>query len=616
MKLREQQIIIIAIPLVFEIALVGFLLYTLRQSNQDALNAKLAKTVLIVSQDLIRNSGEELVSLALMQDVDSDFAYDRFAKFRELRRKNYNELIELGNANKQIKQAADEVADASDLIQGYLDECERASGLGNRLDTRENLAQCKIGLPAFLEKVDRLTAPFRGLEKLAKERQEKALRTMEWLLWSAVFLSVLLAGLLVFGVYKGVLTRLRILMENISRLSNSEELLQPLNGTDEIASIDQTFHRMAGVIKTKTDEVKESEGRVRSVLEGLPLGVLVTDSNLNVRYANSRAGSYVNSVPEELNGCVLSDLVGTGKLPDFLRRLPELPTSEDIVRIEDSVFHRGDVSLPVEVTIVALNEKHDSSYIASILDITERKLVEQMRSDLMAMLTHDLRTPLTAMQVNLDLLASSPSGELSERAVRLVESDRRNCKRLISLVNELLDVEKVESGSFELFLELCDARGLFDESVAAVESIAESRALSIEVSLDDEAVQLLADRDRLIRVLINLLSNALKFSPPQGIVSLSGETVGDYFQIVVADRGPGIPEHMLDAVFEKYVQADNRGGKEQQGTGLGLAIGKVVVEAHRGTIRALNRAGGGSQFEVCIPLPHMWEESEATDGDE
>lgn len=230
----------------------------------------------------------------------------------------------------------------------------------------------------------------------------------------------------------------------------------------------------------------------------------------------------------------------------------------------------------------------------------ETELIE-LKKQIMAVVSHDLRAPLTSLQGTLALLNKNMYGELTEQGHQRVESSDASIKRLIRMINDLLDLEKLEAGKMILEPRDLPLAVLLDRAVEAVEQMASDKKVSITFDRASE-LEVRGDGDRLIQVFVNLLSNAVKFSPEQAVVEISCKLVGARVEVLVKDSGPGIPEHLRSEIFERYRQIEDAAHKQSGGTGLGLAICKLIVEMHDGTIDVVSSGNEvGSTFRVIIP---------------
>ena len=235
-------------------------------------------------------------------------------------------------------------------------------------------------------------------------------------------------------------------------------------------------------------------------------------------------------------------------------------------------------------------------------DISERVQLEQMKADFIATVSHELRTPLTSIKGALGLIVSGVTGDVPEKSRSMIEIANRNSDRLIRLINNILDIEKLEAGQLDLRITPTAIGPLIDEAVEANGAFAAQRDVSIVVATKLPDATLHIDHDRIDQVLTNLLSNAAKFSPSGGRVEVSVSLRDRFFRVSVTDHGPGIPENFRARVFEKFAQADVLDADETSGgTGLGLSISKALVEAHGGRIDFVTETDEGTTFFFDLP---------------
>jgi signal transduction histidine kinase len=226
--------------------------------------------------------------------------------------------------------------------------------------------------------------------------------------------------------------------------------------------------------------------------------------------------------------------------------------------------------------------------------------LERFKSELISVVSHELRTPLMSIGASLSLLGSGVLGQLSERALKRLRSAENETQRLVRLINDLLDIEKMQAGKFVLIKSDGTVADLLDKAIASVAAQAEAGKIEIVTAIEDITIN--ADHDRLAQVIVNLLSNAIKFSAPGSTIKIEAICANANLELRVIDQGRGIPEHMQESIFERFVQVDKKDASEGGGSGLGLAICRSIIEQHSGMIGVESREGQGSTFWCRLPL--------------
>ncbi|MGA9997319.1 MAG: ATP-binding protein [Pyrinomonadaceae bacterium] len=240
---------------------------------------------------------------------------------------------------------------------------------------------------------------------------------------------------------------------------------------------------------------------------------------------------------------------------------------------------------------------------------TKLRELAEMKEEFLALTTHDLRSPLTVISGVISFFTSGRLGELSPEQQNMVSMMERNAQVLIELVNDLLDASKLESGTMRLDLTSIDLCALTNELRETMEPLAREKSITLVETLSETLPPIEADRTKLRRILVNLLSNALKFTPKGGRVELRAEQTGGQMFIAVADTGVGIAPEDVERLFDKYEQTRSRATRGEKGTGLGLYITKQLVELHGGEIKVTSEPGTGSTFSFTLPIAHDTEGS-------
>jgi PAS domain S-box-containing protein len=271
-----------------------------------------------------------------------------------------------------------------------------------------------------------------------------------------------------------------------------------------------------------------------------------------------------------------------------------------------SGLHRDGSLLDMEVGLNAIDTREGLLVLCAITDVRERKRRERLKDEFVATVSHELRTPVTSISASIGLLCGNAAGPLPGAAESLLRIAYKNCQRLGQLLNDILDIDKLQSGKVAFNSARIEVRGLVQEAVEANTGLADRAGVRVRLEGASAAGEIFADRERLMQAVTNLLSNAIKFSPPGGEVIVATEKGSKTVRISVQDHGCGIPKDFKRCIFEKFAQADGSNTRQKVGSGLGLSIVKEIVTRLGGNVGFDDAPGGGTIFHVELPdLDHQ-----------
>jgi PAS domain S-box-containing protein len=350
---------------------------------------------------------------------------------------------------------------------------------------------------------------------------------------------------------------------------------------------------------------RELASRLEALFEGARDGMLVINESGSIETLNPAAARMFGYQREELTrrdvGTLFEVAPDRGRVETFLKRLTAGKVGSDADVTEFMGRCKDNSLIPAEVSVSPVTLRGRPRFLAVMRDVTERRQVDQMKTEFVSTVSHELRTPLTSISGSLGLIAGGAAGELPERARRLIDIARSNCSRLIRLINDILDIEKIESGRMVMSIKPLQLAELLGQAIEANRAFAASHNVKIENDPIPQDATILGDEDRMMQVLTNLLSNAAKFSPENGIVRVSVAPLDRRYRISVADHGPGIPEEFRERIFSKFAQADASDSRQKGGTGLGLSIVRQIVERLGGSVSFDSTPGQGATFHVDLP---------------
>lgn len=354
------------------------------------------------------------------------------------------------------------------------------------------------------------------------------------------------------------------------------------------------------------EAVRESVARITAIVDHAVDAILTIDDKGTIESFNPAAERIFGYEANEIIGQNVRRLMPEPYQREHDQYLSNYRETRDkkIIGIGREVkgLRKDGVTFPIELSVSELEVNGEHLYTGIIRDITERKRLEQIKDEFVSIVSHELRTPLTSINGSLGLIASGMSGDLPEMISEMVTIAKRNCERLIRLVNDLLDMQKMESGMFEIVCEKVDLIQLISRAREGLAGFSEEHEVQLVLDADVEAFWIEADADRILQVLVNLLSNAIKFSPSQGRVRIQVITSQDSVRVNVIDNGEGIPDEVRDRIFEKFMQADSSIKRSKGGTGLGLNISRRIITMHSGTIDFESTPGEGTVFYFILPV--------------
>ena len=351
---------------------------------------------------------------------------------------------------------------------------------------------------------------------------------------------------------------------------------------------------------------KFAEDKFRLAVEACPSGMLMTDSIGIIVLVNSETERLFGYRRDELVGQSIEILVPERLRAVHCRQRTHFAAHPSVRHIEarhNLCGRRRDGSeFPVEIGLNPIHTGDGLFVLNVVIDISDRQRMDRLKDEFVSNVNHELRTPLTSIAGSLGLMAGGAAGKLPQTATRLVNIAQANCQRLLRLINDVLDLEKMESGRLDFHFQRVDARALVEQVIDANAAYAAGFGVRIHLDPAAEAGEVLADPDRLAQVVTNLLSNAVKFSPHNGEVSITTVSRAGMMRISVRDHGEGIPAEFKPHVFEKFAQAERTDARRKGGTGLGLSIVKQIVDRLGGQIQFADAEGSGTVFYVDLPV--------------
>lgn len=580
MKLTTQGLLVIFFPLAFQLVLVATLLILLFQAQDQVTQAARSEGVINQCNLIIRRVFDGL-EVFIEAKIEPGTEAKSMVKITD-------------NFNNQVQKlhtliANDPIPRKAAIL--LLDEAQNVTKLGMRA-SGHILDKTELKSAIVSRRLIHILTLIVDAE--TQQRQANNVRTqrtaMKSILLAAALFGIALSALIAVLCAIHLRKLLSSIAENAMRFSRREPLAPELSGTDELARLDQVFHAMDIAVESALQTS-------RALIDNAADLVCSIDRNGIFQSANRFSRKLIGYEPTELIGKSIVDLV----------------VAEDCARADEAInqsfsSERGnlfDLRLEasddrvVETAWSTFWSEADGSLFCVVGDITERKKIEHLKQDFIAMISKDLRTPLMSVLSSIELVKTGQLGEVGDGVVRDLAGAEKTLDRLITMVNDLLDFEKLGAGKMQFSLKTVSIDTVISESFREVNAVAQTK--NVALVSDSTGLSVLGDQEKLIQLLINLLANAIRYSPDHSAVTVTAEEKDGTVEVSVLDNGPGVPDQFHEKVFAPFESAPGSKVTAEGGTGLGLAICKLIVEGHHGEIGVRNREVSGSQFWFTIP---------------
>jgi PAS domain S-box-containing protein len=394
--------------------------------------------------------------------------------------------------------------------------------------------------------------------------------------------------------------QISIALAQAQLLEHLEEIVEVR--TAELQEVNRSLQQEINDRMQAEAALRRSEEQLRLITNALPVLIAYVDEHQCYRFNNKAYEDWIGQSPADIYGSKLQTVWGI----DYYERMQvyvKLALLGQVVAYENEITLKDGLPCSVNVTYIPhLDEqKNVKGFFALTSDISDRKAIERMKDEFIAVVSHELRTPLTSLHSALKILATGRLGSLSSDGKQMLEIADDNTERLVRLVNNVLDLQRIESGDVKMEKQVCNVAALMIQATESMQPMAQQQGVVLAVKPID--IEILVDSDYIVQALTNLLSNAIKFSSTDGTVWLTAEGKSNTEVLFsVRDQGQGIPLDKLESIFEKFQQVDSSDSRRKGGTGLGLTICRKIIEQHEGKIWAESTLGEGSTFSFTLPL--------------
>lgn len=404
----------------------------------------------------------------------------------------------------------------------------------------------------------------------------------------------LVAALLAVAMAGRITRPIRHLTQEAQRIA-AGDLGRPVvaDSGDEVAQLAHAFNRMGTRLQERMGRLAEEQRLLSTVLSRMADGAIITDAGGRVRLINPAAARLLESPKDAAVGRSFAQVARNHQLVDLWRAASEAgePREATIEVLRPNLFLRA--------IVTPLDADSTGETLTIVQDLTQVRRLETVRRDFVSNISHELRNPLASLKALVETLRDGAI-EDPEAAKRFLNSAETEVDALTQMVQELLELSRIESGRVSLHPEPVTAKALLARPAERLRPQAERAGVAIETAVPPDLPLALADVERLQQVIINIVHNAIKFTPAGGRISLSAQAAGNEVVLSIRDTGAGIPAKDLPRIFERFFKTDR--ARSGGGTGLGLAIAKHIVQAHGGRIWAESVEGRGSAFHIALPV--------------
>jgi len=612
LTVTQKGLILLLVPVIFEVGFFAFLSDELSKADARIEELETAKRVLLKLHQFESVVARSVMLITNPMHQDPEEVLPRLEELKEVFRKGEG-WKDIEKLDPDLSEVVEESTSLSKSFVKFLDEQNEliidrgdASNIGPNRKTRK--LKTRILAPLIMQSHE-LTQKVVRIESRIMSAEPKELANIRGGILGVIIGGLVCGALLTIALAmlfsRDILERIKIIARNAHLVSAGKPLPPPQSGRDEIAKLDRVLHET-------NDVFTETRRKELAILDNAADVICSLDERLRFTGVNETVDKIWKYSQDELLGRPLISLIPKsmqGETTSSFERIAGGAQSnsghsggsqsggttsgeiENVIRCNDGTFKTFSWTVNWSPT--------QKTFFCVAHDITERRAVERLKQQFLSMVSHDLRAPVTATSLSINLLISGKRGELSEGVTKILERTETSIVRLTELVNDLLELDKLEAGKLQLNRTTVSAYEVCTAAKDALEAMASSAYVKVQNPSGDAAIY--GDELRLVQAVTNLLSNAIKFSPKDGTVFLSIAKANGFIELRITDQGPGIEREDAALIFEKFRQSRTAKQTSVKSTGLGLAIVKAIADAHGGEVGVDSEPGKGSTFWIRVP---------------
>ncbi len=610
LSLRFKGLLVVLLLLAMELLFVGCHVWLLQEAELESRKQETAKEVIARATDMLQSlydAGDSVAKYLVSHDPEG---IRRYEQARQQIPDEINWIKEHIKDDKSQLALLEKIETSVTAGMNTLAEMRAITDKEAQFVAMQYAVKLRAKVQKNMEGLIHDLIDFLNTEKKIESASPKVLQTqrdmIKYLLWAGVALNIVVAFALALLFVRSITSRLTIVEDNSLRLRQRKPLRAPLSGDDEIALLDQAFHKMSHSLRGEEALVQASEEQVQTIIDQMPIGLAIIQTS-NTENDKNEEIEYANPTLEKMLGFKSGAMVGTKVASHFLIPGPKPAPLQDSSLIEgivDLIAAKKDLSqIPVEfsVTDVSLGQlTEQNKQLATVIDVTEKREIEKMKEAFLAMVSHDLRTPLTSVAGFLHMLPMGVYGELNNAIVASTKVAEDEVEHLIALINDLLDLEKLRAGQLDLRMSQFDLEDIIDSSVDALYSLAD--ALIVSVIFEGCEGKIAADQERLQQAITKTLEGLLRLCEPGDTINISVTMVvtnlKKAYTIAFNSEKIGLQNTVLAKLFEPFQPIELPSGSIS--LGLRLPLAQAIVHSHGGTCGASQHSGG---LSLWLTLP-------------
>ena len=594
-KLSIKGLLLVSALLFLELLFVGCHAWLLAKAEAESSKQERAKEIIAQANNLMQSlyeAGDNVAKYTLSHDLACQAKYEtaredvptRIAWLKEHLVGNPTQLNLLDKIEVNVNSGLSMLADM-----------KHASDTEAQLVAMQHALKLRTKMQAQMQGLVQDLGDFLNIEKKIESASPAAIKyqrdRIRWLLLSGLAVNIIAAVMLAQFFVRSITSRLAIVVDNSDRLRQRRILRAPLAGDDEIALLDKAFHEMSRSLRGEEALVIASEQQVRTIINEMPIGLMILAAEEIIEYANPMLEKLLDYTDGALVGTRLSSHFSTAGL----NAVSDTDTTSGVVNLVACKRDRSELHVEFSVVDVSLGKL--SRRLAIVIDVNEKHEMEKMRQAFVAMVSHELRTPLTSVAGFLQLLPMGVYGQISSPAIEQTSQAEAHVDQLIMLINDLLDLEKLQAGKLKMVRSRIVLEDVIDETVDSVCSLAES--LGISVLFEGCQIDVIGDGNRLQQALSKMLTCLLRLCPAGETVSIVVEGAGKAVTTRLITNSLDIPDDQLQSIFEPFQQLDLPTTKGS--LGLGLPLAQAIAVQHGGTCGATKAGNSGTSLWLQIP---------------